>query len=105
MVLGIFPTDDKTPPMLGIGTPGPQFENRTGCAQSEPHLNTTVHSSPKPVRNRTSPHRPSLCDPKQIGVMRVALEIKPSGGSRLKTKPPGENHNENKLDVRAGHLQ
>ena len=29
------------------------------------------------------------------------MEIKPSGGSRLKTKPPGENHNENKLDVLA----
>ena len=34
-MLGILPAENKTLPMLGIGTPGPQFENRTGDAQSE----------------------------------------------------------------------
>lgn len=34
-MLGILPAEHKTLPTLGIGTPGPQFENRTGDAQSE----------------------------------------------------------------------
>ena len=34
-VLCILPAENKTLPMLGIGMPGPQFENRPGDAQSE----------------------------------------------------------------------
>ena len=33
--LGILPAKNKTLPMLGIGTPGPHFENRPRDAQSE----------------------------------------------------------------------